>query len=95
MKNIHKNIGESLDDFLREEGILDEVDATAWKRVIAFQIEQEMKAQNLTKTELAKRVRTSRASLNRLLDPDNTSITLNRLNSVVSALGKKISIELV
>ena len=95
MKSIHKNIGENLDDFLRDEGILDEVDATAWKRVIAFQIEQEMKARNLTKTELAKKIRTSRASLNRLLDPDNTSITLNRLNSVASALGKKISIELV
>ena len=63
-----KNIGGNFDDFLKEEAIFDEVSAVAIKRVIAWQIDKAMKSQNITKTELAKRMRTSRAALNRLLD---------------------------
>ena len=85
------NIGSSFDDFLKEEAMLEEATAVALKRVIAWQIGEEMKAQHLTKTELAKRMRTSRAALNRLLDEADTSLTLTTLASAASALGKKKS----
>ena len=91
----HEHLGSSLEDFLQEEGILAETTAVAVKRVIAWQIAQEMKAQNLTKTTLAHKMHTSRAALNRLLDEDDTSLTLTTLASVASALGKKIRLELV
>ena len=74
-----KNIGSSFDDFLQEESLLESSTAVALKRVIAWQIDQEMKAQKLTKTELAKRMHTSRAALNRLLDENDASLTLTTL----------------
>jgi predicted XRE-type DNA-binding protein len=92
MKN--KHIGTSLDDFLAEEGLLEEATASAMKRVIAWQIEQEMKAQKLTKTALAEKMHTSRAALNRLLDTKDTSMTLATLASVAAALGKHVRVEL-
>jgi len=92
MTNVH--IGSSFDDFLAEESILDDATAVALKRVIAWQIEQEMKAQQLTKTALAKRMHTSRASLNRLLDGDDASLTLTTLASAATALGKKVQLSL-
>ncbi len=89
-----QHIGSSFDDFLQEEGIFEEVNAVAVKRVLAWQIEQAMKAQNLTKTALAEKMHTSRASLNRLLDEEDTSLTLTTLTSAANALGKQIKIEL-
>ena len=89
-----KSIGSSLDDFLQEEAMLDEVTAVALKRVIAWQIAEEMKSQHITKTELAKRMHTSRAALNRLLDENDPSLTLTTLASVAAALGKKVNIQL-
>ena len=89
-----KNIGSSFDDFLQEEAILDETTAVALKRVISWQIAEEMKAQQLTKTMLAKRMHTSRAALNRLLDENDASLTLTTLASAAAALGKKISLQL-
>ncbi|MFA5370657.1 MAG: Fis family transcriptional regulator [Sideroxydans sp.] len=89
-----KNIGSSFDNFLAEEAMLDEATAVAVKRVIAWQIDQEMKAQNLTKTSMAKKMHTSRAALNRLLDTSDTSLTLTTLSSAASVLGKKLRIEL-
>ena len=89
-----KNIGSSFDDFLKEEAILEEVTAVAMKRVIAWQIAQEMKAQQLTKTALAKRMHTSRAALNRLLDENDPSLTLTTLASAAAALGKKVNLQL-
>ena len=89
-----KNIGSSFDDFLKEEAMLDDATAVALKRVIAWQIAEEMKTQNLTKTELAKRMRTSRAALNRLLDEEDTSLTLTTLASAAAALGKTINFQL-
>ncbi len=89
-----KNIGSSFDDFLKEESILESSTAIALKRVIAWQIAKEMKAQNLTKTELAKRMHTSRAALNRLLDEHDASLTLTTLASAAAALGKKINLQL-
>jgi len=89
-----KNIGSSFDDFLKEEAMLDEVTAVAMKRVISWQIAQEMKAQQLTKTALAKRMHTSRAALNRLLDENDSSLTLTTLASAAAALGKKVNLQL-
>jgi antitoxin HicB len=89
-----QNIGSRFDDFLKEEAMLEETTAVAMKRVIAWQIGEEMKAQNITKTELAKRMHTSRAALNRLLDEEDASLTLTTLASAASALGKKVNIEL-
>lgn len=89
-----KHIGSNFDDFLAEEALLDEATATAVKRVIAWQIEQEMKAQKLTKTAMAAKMRTSRAALNRLLDASDTSLTLTTLASAAAALGKQVKIEL-
>lgn len=89
------NIGSSFDDFLTEENILEEATATAIKRVLAWQIAEEMKEQKLTKTSMASKMQTSRASLNRLLDDQDTSLTLTTLASAANALGKKIRVELV
>lgn len=91
----NQHIGSNFDDFLAEEGLLEEVTAKAMKRVIAWQIEQEMKAQNLTKTAMAARMKTSRAALNRLLDEGDPSVTLTTLASAAAALGKKLSFQLV
>ncbi|MBV2185672.1 MAG: helix-turn-helix domain-containing protein [Rhizobium sp.] len=89
-----KNIGSSFDEFLQDEAMLEEATAVALKRVIAWQIAEEMKVQNLTKTELAKRMHTSRAALNRLLDEADSSLTLTTLASAASALGRKVNIQL-
>ena len=89
-----QNVGSDFDDFLAEEGMLEAVTAVAVKRVIAWQIEQEMSAQNMTKTAMAKKMRTSRASLNRLLDENDTSLTLTTLVGAAAALGRRIRLEL-
>jgi len=88
------HIGSNFDDFLSEEAILDEVTAVATKRVIAWQIAEGMSALQLSKTTMAKKMHTSRASLNRLLDEEDTSLTLTTLVSAAAALGKKVKIEL-
>ncbi len=88
-------IGSSFDDFLAEEGLLAEAQAVAVKRVLAYQIEQLMLTQNLSKTVMARRMKTSRASLNRLLDPQNPSVTLQTLERAASVLGKRIQVEIV
>lgn len=92
MKNEH--LGSNFDDFLEEEGLRAETEAAAIKRVIAFQIEQEMKQANLSKTEMAEKMRTSRTALDRLLDPSNVSVTLQTLERAALALGKSLKIEL-
>jgi len=89
------HLGSNFDDFLAEEGILGEVDATAIKRVLAFQIAQLMTEKNLSKTEMAKRMNTSRTALDRLLNPQNESATLQTLERAAIALGKRLHIELV
>ena len=88
------HIGSGFDDFLAEEGILEEVTAIATKRVIAWQIEQAMSELKLTKTEMAKKMHTNRATLNRLLDEEDTSLTLTTLASAAHVLGKRVKIEL-
>ncbi len=89
-----KNVGSSFDEFLEEEGILEEVSAVAVKRLIAFQLAEKMSEKNLTKSELARRMATSRSALDRLLDPDNSSVTLQTLQSAVQALGGRLNVEL-
>lgn len=89
------HVGSDFDDFLRDEGILDETQAVAVKRVLTFQLERGMKAQQLTKTAMAKRMGTTRAQLDRLLDPDNPSATLATLVKAANAVGKRVKISLV
>ena len=91
-KNPHH--GSKFEDFLEEAGLLEEVTATAMKRVLAWQIAQLMKKQRITKTVMAKRMRTSRAALDRLLDAENTSVTLQTMGRAATVLGKKLSITL-
>jgi antitoxin HicB len=88
-------IGSSFDDFLREEGIYEEVTARAIKRVIARQLGVLMQQQGLTKSELAKRMATSRAQLDRLLDPENEAVTLATLTRAAHAVGRNLRMELV
>lgn len=87
-----ENMKSDFDEFLQDEGIYDEVNDTAVKRVIAYQLTQEMKAQNITKSKMAELMNTSRAVVNRLLNPDNESLTLNTLESATRALGKRLHI---
>lgn len=89
-----KHIGSNFDDFLEEEGVLAEAEAIAVKRVLAFQLEELMKAQKLNKTQLARRMNTSRSALERLLDPENPSVTLLTLERAARALGRNIKIEI-
>lgn len=89
-----QHIGSNFDEFLAEEALLEEATAVAVKRVIAWQIEQEMAAQKITKTSMAKKMHTSRAALNRLLDKTDTSLTLTTLASAAAVLGKTIKVEL-
>jgi antitoxin HicB len=89
-----KNIGSNFDDFLKEENILEETHEAAIKRVLAYQIEQAMKAQNISKSDMAKKMKTSRCSLDRLLDPSNESVTLLTMKRAANAIGRTIKIEL-
>jgi len=88
-------IGSSFDEFLKEEGIYEEVTARAIKRVIARQLDALMREQGLTKSELARRMQTSRAQLDRLLDPENESVTLGTLARAARAVGRQLRMELV
>jgi antitoxin HicB len=90
-----KNIGSSLDSWLREEGIYEEVSANALKRVIARQVGAAMDQKGLTKAEMARRMGTSRAALDRLLDPDNPAVTLSTLQKAANVVGREIRLELV
>jgi DNA-binding Xre family transcriptional regulator len=88
-------IGPSFDEFLKEKGLYEEVTARAIKRVIARQLDALMQHQGLTKASLAKRMRTSRAQLDRLLDPDNESVTLGTLTRAAQAVGRHLRLELI
>lgn len=90
-----KHLGSSFDDFLAEEGILEEASAVAQKRVLAWQLAEAMKAHHVTKAQMAERMHTSRAALDRLLDPDNPSVTLATMDRAAAALGMRLQIELV
>jgi DNA-binding Xre family transcriptional regulator len=93
MKRKNRHIGSSFDDFLSEEGLLADAEAVAIKRVLAYQLAALMKDQRITKSELARRMRTSRSALDRLLDPQNASVTLQTLERAAQALGKRLRVE--
>lgn len=88
------SVGSSFDDFLTEQGTLEEATAQAIKRVLAYQIAEAMKEQRVTKVEMANRLDTSRSQLDRLLDPDNDGVTLGTLSRAAHVLGRKLTVEL-
>ena len=90
-----KHIGSSFDEFLQEEGLMAETEATALKRVLAYQIRQEMELRHISKAALSRMMKTSRSSVDRLLDPKNSSVTLLTLENVAVALGKKLKLQLI
>jgi DNA-binding Xre family transcriptional regulator len=93
---MHENhLGSSFEDFLREEGTLEETTNRAIKRVLARQLRRLMAEQRLSKSEMARRMRTSRTALERLLDPDNDAVTLNTLQKAARAVGRELRLELV
>jgi len=93
MTNPH--IGSTFDSFLEEEGIQDETEVLAQKRVIAWQIERAMEVGNITKVEMAQRMQTSRTQVDRLLDPGNNKVQLDTLQRAAKAVGKTLKLELV
>jgi antitoxin HicB len=90
----HKNIGSNFDDFLHEEGILAEVEGSAIKEIISKQITQLMTDQKISKIAMSRRMGTSRSALDRLLNPQNTSVSLKTLDRAASSLGKRLNIHL-
>ena len=88
-------IGSAFDDFLKGEGTYEATQSVAIKRVLAWQIEKAMKKQRLSKTEMARRMETSRSQLDRLLDPDSNSVTLETLTRAARAIGRQVKLELV
>ena len=92
---MNKHSGSTIDDFLEEEGILEEVSAKARKRLLSLQLNDIMKESKITKTNLATKLQTSRSQLDRLLDPENTAITLESLEHIAHAVGKRLRIEIV
>ena len=94
-KKVNPHIGANVDDWLREDGIHEDVTARAIKKVLAWQVEQAMKEQGLSKSAMARRMNTRRPALHRLLDPDNDAVTLNILTKAARAVGRQIKLELV
>ena len=89
-----RNVGSNFDDFLREEGMLEDVEALAVKRLVAYELGRTMAKERVSKTELAARMDTSRSQLSRLLNPENESVTLATLVKAAAALGKRLRISL-
>lgn len=94
MSTENPHLGSSFEDFLEEEGIREEATAHAVKRVLAWQIEEAMKAQGISKVEMARRMGTSRAHLDRLLDPANDKVQLDTVQRAAAAVGRKLRLEL-
>jgi hypothetical protein len=95
MTRRNRHIGSSLDEFLREEGVLEEARAIALKDAVAWQVQKAMEQEKISKIEMARRMRTSRAALDRLLAPGNASVTLQTLTRAARAVGRELRIELV
>jgi DNA-binding Xre family transcriptional regulator len=91
---MNKYSGGDFDDFLKEDGILEEVTARAHKRLLALQVSEAMEEYSITKTQLAEKLETSRSQLDRLLDPDNTAVTLESMERLAHAVGKQLKVEL-
>jgi DNA-binding Xre family transcriptional regulator len=95
VKTRNKHRGSSFEDFLKQEGLLEDVQAAAFKRALALNVNDLMKAKRINKSAMAARMRTSRAAVHRLLDPKNTSVTLATLDRAARSLGCKVKIEFV
>jgi antitoxin HicB len=95
MKKRNKHIGSSLEEFLKDEGVLQKTRAVALKETLAWQVQQAMEKDKISKVEMARRMNTSRAALDRLLDPGNASVTLQTLSRAAHAIGRELRIELV
>lgn len=91
---MNKHIGSSLNDFLEEDGLLAESELVAVKRIIALQVEKAMNKEKLSKTKMARSMGTSRAALDRLLDPFNTAMTLHTLEKAARVIGRKLHFSL-
>lgn len=89
------HVGQSFDDFLREEGTYEETSSVAIKRLLSWQLQQLMEAQHLSKVAMATKLETSRSQLDRLLDPENDSVTLGTLNRAAKAVGRTLKLEIV
>lgn len=87
-------IGQSVDDFFEEQGMLPECQAGAIKEILAEQVQQAMERENISKSEMARRMKTSRPALDRLLDPANSSVTLHTMQRAAAAVGKRLSLSL-
>lgn len=87
-----KHIGSNFDDFLQEKGILEECEAVAIKRVLAYALQEKIKREKISLDSLAKELNTSRAAVNRILNPNNTSITLKTVEKVTKFLNKRLII---
>ena len=94
MANQNQHRGSSFDDFLKEDGIFEEVQAKALKRALSEQLGDAMQSINLSKVDMAKRMETSRSQLDRVLDPANLSVQLDTLMKAASAVGKTVEIKL-
>ena len=92
---MNKHIGSNFDDFLNEDGLIEEVSAGALKRVIAWQLAEAMKSQKVSKKALAERMHTSRTAVDRALDQNDPGMTLATLASAARALGQRVEIRLV
>jgi antitoxin HicB len=91
----NRHLGSSLDDLLREDGVLEEFQAKAVKEVIAWQLGEAMKAQKLSKRKLAMMMHTSRSQVDRVLDPSDGNVTLETLQRAAAVVGRKVQVELV
>jgi antitoxin HicB len=91
----NKHIGDSFDSFLEQEGVREEAHTEATKRVLAWQIQAAMKEQSISKAEMARRMRTSRTQLERLLDPTNDKVQIDTIEKAAAILGRKLILELV
>jgi len=89
-----RHLGSELDEFLKEEGLLAECEATALQRVVIWQLDQEMKRRRITRAKLATRMKTDRNTLNRLFSKDDSTVSLQLLERAALALGRKLKVEL-
>jgi predicted XRE-type DNA-binding protein len=94
MKN-NPHIGSTLDDFLKEEGLYEDATNFAVKQVLAWQVQQAMEEQGITKAEMARRMGTSRAHLDKLLDPKNDKVQLDTVQRAAAAVGRRVRLVLV
>ena len=90
----NRHLGSSFDEFLRSEGLYEEVTTLAWKRVLSWEVTEAMKKEGISKSEMAKRMGTSRSQLERLLDPENPNVLLDTVQKAATAVGKQVTIGL-